>query len=110
MTTTNSIRFEPNRPAAAAGAANAEVWYRSGDGSLRAGYWSAGVGHSIELENHFSEFCTLLDGVVRVTDRLGRSEVYRRGDSFVIPAGFGGRWETVETCRKFFVIHEPTGQ
>lgn len=32
------------------------------------------------------------------------------GDQFVIPAGFRGTWETIETCRKIYVIFEPSEQ
>ena len=30
----------------------------------------------------------------------------RAGDRFVIPAGFRGTWEVLETCRKIYVTFE----
>ena len=42
-----------------------------------------------------------------ITDEDGRAETLRAGDAFVIPAGFRGTWEVVETTTKRFVIHEP---
>jgi len=36
-------------------------------------------------------------------------ETYRAGDSFLIPSGFKGTWETIEPVRKFFVIYEKAG-
>jgi uncharacterized cupin superfamily protein len=106
LTSETTIRFHAEEPEEAREAVSSRVFYRTPDGALRAGYWTALAGTDIPLTNHVSEFCTLLDGVVRLTGANGYSEIYRQGDSFVIPAGFNGLWETLETCRKFFVIHE----
>ena len=54
-----------------------------------------------------AEFCQILEGEVKLTHESGHSETYRVGDSFVIPPGFKGTWETVKTVRKFWVIFEP---
>lgn len=32
---------------------------------------------------------------------------FQAGDNFVIPAGFGGQWEVLETTRKIYVICQP---
>jgi uncharacterized cupin superfamily protein len=53
------------------------------------------------------EYCLVLSGVSVITDGDGRAETVRAGDAFVIPAGFRGTWEVVETTTKRFVIHEP---
>lgn len=106
MTSETSIRFNAELPAAAAGDVSSAVWYRNPDGSIRAGYWTASAGISIPLANHFTEFCSLLDGVVRLTAEGGKVDIYRGGEAFIIPAGYTGTWETLETCRKFFVIHD----
>jgi len=47
--------------------------------------------------------------VVKLTDADGNVETYRAGDSFLIPSGFSGSWETIEPVRKFFVIYEKNG-
>ncbi|VVO42529.1 hypothetical protein PS704_06037 [Pseudomonas fluorescens] len=39
-------------------------------------------------------------------DNDGNSKTVRAGDRFVIPAGFRGTWEVLETCRKIYVAFE----
>jgi uncharacterized cupin superfamily protein len=52
------------------------------------------------------EFCQLLEGVSVITDADGGSKTVRAGDNFVIPRGFDGTWEVLETTRKIYVIYE----
>lgn len=52
------------------------------------------------------EFCLVLEGRSIVTDAAGRSVTVSAGESFVIPRGFTGSWEVVETTTKRFVIYE----
>lgn len=40
-------------------------------------------------------------------DEEGNAKTLRTGDRFVIPAGFKGTWEVLETCRKIYVMFEP---
>ena len=44
-----------------------------------------------------------------LTDASGKTVTYRAGDTFLIPFGFKGIWETVEPVRKFFAVHKPKG-
>ena len=53
------------------------------------------------------ELCVLLEGVVRLPDAAGHVETYRSGDTFLIPNGFTGTWETVEPVRKFYAVFVP---
>ena len=52
------------------------------------------------------EFCYLLEGRVRLTADDGTVAEFRAGDAFVVPAGFSGTWETLETTRKHYAIFE----
>jgi uncharacterized protein len=52
------------------------------------------------------EFCTLIEGRVRLTNEKGEVQEYAAPDSFLIPAGFEGFWEPLCALRKFFVIYE----
>jgi len=52
------------------------------------------------------EFCHVLEGRSIVTDAAGQSFTVSVGDSFVIPRGFRGTWEVVETTTKRFVMYE----
>jgi uncharacterized cupin superfamily protein len=46
-------------------------------------------------------------GRVRITDANGRQREFKVGDTFVIPAGFAGTWEVLESARKLYAIFEP---
>ena len=37
----------------------------------------------------------------------GKAETFKAGDSFVIPGGFAGTWETVQPVKKLYAIFEP---
>ncbi len=52
------------------------------------------------------EYCQMLAGISVITDEQGTATTVTPGDSFVIPAGFVGTWEVVETTKKRFVIYE----
>lgn len=52
------------------------------------------------------EFCTLLEGHVRLTNQQGESQDFKAPDSFLIPSGYVGTWEAVTKVRKLFVIYE----
>lgn len=52
------------------------------------------------------EVCQLLEGRSIVTDAEGRAHTLGPGDHFVIPRGFVGTWQVVETTTKRFVIYE----
>jgi hypothetical protein len=52
----------------------------------------------------------LLAGVSIITDAAGNAVTVRQGDNFVIPRGFVGTWEVVESTRKIYVIYEADAQ
>src|SRR3954471_23540212 len=70
-------------------------------GQFSAGIWEGrpGTWKVVFTEN---EFCHLLSGVVVVRDGAGGERTLRAGDSFVMPAGFTGTWDVVETARKLY--------
>ena len=51
------------------------------------------------------EFCTIVSGHVRLNGDDGSTRSFKTGDAFLIPNGFSGCWEVVETTTKHFVIH-----
>jgi uncharacterized cupin superfamily protein len=79
--------------------------FSSRDGSFSTGVWEGTPG---KWRIHFAEdeLCVLLSGKVVVTDQAGAQRTFVAGDAFVIPAGFLGTWEVVETARKVYAIHE----
>ncbi len=50
----------------------------------------------------------MLAGRVRLTGDDGTEAMLVAGDSFVIPAGFTGVWEVLETARKLYAVYEPS--
>ena len=93
-----------------AGAPRTTLANRYSDPSQRfhCGTWGSTPGKwRIEYSEH--EFCYLLEGRVRLTADDGKSADYAAGDAFVVPAGFRGTWETIETVRKHYAIFEPAG-
>jgi uncharacterized cupin superfamily protein len=80
--------------------------FRSADGSLSAGTW-AHAGGILHIQGDYDEVCILLAGHVRLTSVSGYTAEFKAGETFVIPKGFQGTWETVEPVRKHYVIFEP---
>lgn len=80
--------------------------YTSGDGKFFAGIWEAEPGcWKIAYTEH--EFCRILSGHSLLRDADGNEYALQAGDDMVIPAGFEGEWEVVETTRKLYSIYEP---
>ncbi|MDH0342575.1 cupin domain-containing protein [Chromobacterium haemolyticum] len=80
--------------------------YSDPSGQFHAGIWSGGLGSwKVRYSEH--EFCTLLQGRVRVSDEAGHSVELAQGDHFVIPAGFVGTWQVLEPACKTYAVFEP---
>ncbi|MHC8317100.1 cupin domain-containing protein [Pseudomonas sp. LB3P31] len=80
--------------------------YNSPCGQLSAGVWEGAVGQwLVNFTEH--EYCEIVQGVSVLRDNDGNSKTVRAGDRFVIPAGFKGTWEVLESCRKIYVAFEP---
>ncbi|MET0497504.1 MAG: cupin domain-containing protein [Steroidobacteraceae bacterium] len=55
-----------------------------------------------------NEFCHILAGRVRIEGVQGATHEFSQGDSFVVPAGFEGTWEVLETTMKLYAIFVST--
>ena len=80
--------------------------FTSADGKFFAGEWEAEPG-CWTVRYTENEFCRILSGRSVLRDLDGRERNLRPGDNFVIPAGFEGQWEVLETTRKIYVIYQP---
>ena len=82
--------------------------FESPAGALIAGTWTSTPGkwHAFSERD---EFCMILSGHVRLIDEAGNAQTFRAGDAFLIPNGFRGYWEVIETTTKHFVIRLHTG-
>lgn len=83
------------------------VWVHYTDPSKQfvVGIWRSEPG-KWKISYTEEEYCQMLDGVSVITTQGGDSVTVRRGESFVVPRGFVGTWEVVETSTKRFVIYE----
>jgi uncharacterized protein len=80
--------------------------YTDASGKFFTGIWQSTPG-KWRINYTEEEYCQLLEGVSVITGADGRAVTVRAGDRFVIPRGFSGTWEVVETTRKIYVIYEP---
>lgn len=85
-----------------------QVWldYTDASGKFFAGTWRSEPGRW-RIRYTEEEYCELLAGVSRVASDSGEVTTLHPGDRFVIPRGFSGTWEVMETTTKRFVIYEP---
>ena len=79
--------------------------FTSSDEKFFAGYWEADPG-CWRIRYTENEFCQIVSGKSILRDQGGHERELNAGDNFVIPAGFEGEWEVVETTRKIYVIYE----
>lgn len=80
-------------------------WYTDPTERVYAGEWACEPGAwRIEVAENQVEVCTLLSGRVRLTDDSGASVEHGPGETFVVPAGFRGTWDTLEALKKTYVI------
>ncbi|MDX1402807.1 MAG: cupin domain-containing protein [Kiloniellales bacterium] len=80
--------------------------FTSDDEKFFAGIWEAEPG-CWTVNYTENEFCQILSGSSVLRDEAGNEVTLNAGDNFVIPAGFAGQWEVVETTRKIYVIYQP---
>lgn len=80
--------------------------FTDGTGRFFGGIWRSSPG-AWRVSYSESELCVLTEGRVRITDSVGNTRTYGPGDCFVMPAGFQGLWEVLESARKFYAIFEP---
>ncbi len=79
--------------------------YTDPSDTVYAGIWACEPGAwRIECPAGQDEFCHLLEGRMRLSDGSGDAREFQAGDSFVLPGGFEGIWETLEPLRKHYVI------
>ena len=78
--------------------------YTSKSETFFSGFWSSDIGKwRVNYEGE-EEFCQILDGVIELADEAGNKSRFIAGDRFTIASGFKGTWETLEPCRKHYVI------
>lgn len=79
------------------------MFFDSPDGDMIAGTWTSTPGKWHAFADR-DEFCYIITGHCRLIDQDGVARTFRTGDAFLIPNGFKGFWDVVETTTKHFVI------
>jgi uncharacterized cupin superfamily protein len=79
--------------------------FTNADGRFFAGLWEAEPG-CWKVNYSEDEFCQILAGRSVLRDSSGRERILQAGDNFVVPAGFEGQWEVLETTKKIYVIYQ----
>ena len=81
-------------------------YFTDSGGRFFSGIWESTPGRW-RIRYTENEFCHITRGRIRIADTNGQQWTFTAGDSFVIPAGFVGTWETIEPTAKLYVIYEP---
>jgi uncharacterized cupin superfamily protein len=76
------------------------------DDRLQCGIWESTPG-KVNLSYDEWEFCHIISGEIILQHQGGKKHRFKKGDAFIIPAGFVGTWETVKKVRKHYVILLP---
>ena len=82
---------------------DAVVRHRGAIGDFTAGTWTSSPGRWRAFADR-DEFCVIVSGHVRLIAGDVSVQSFRQGDAFLIPNGFHGDWEVVETTTKHYVI------
>ena len=79
--------------------------HSSPDGSCIAGTWTSTPGRWHAFTDR-DEFCFIVSGKIELISEDGRVQTFGTGDAFLIPNGFRGYWNVLETTTKHFVIRD----
>ena len=80
-------------------------YFTDSSGAFFSGIWESTPG-KWSCDYSESEFVYLISGRERLTDADGHGETFGPGSAFVIPAGFKGSWETLESLKKYYAIFQ----
>lgn len=85
------------------------TFFQNEAGDVIAGTWTSTPGkwHAFTERD---EFCYLIAGHVRLIAEDGSAQTFKTGDAFLIPNGFRGYWDVIETTTKHFVIRSYAAQ
>jgi len=75
------------------------------DYRFASGIWIGEPGDIPIKEYPVDEFCYLSEGEVLLVSADGQKTRFAAGDSFVVPAGFSGVWQTLRRTTKRFAFY-----
>ena len=71
---------------------------------IQIGVWECTPGGWVIENRPDTETVRILAGRARLTDAGGAAVELTAGDALVLPKGWSGRWDILETVRKHFVV------
>ncbi len=82
-------------------------FFTAPQGDLGCGIWTCEPGAwNIAFAAGKDEFFCVIEGRLRISDEQGAVNEFGPGDAGVIPQGFNGTFEVLETVRKYYVVLE----
>lgn len=81
--------------------------YESPSASVMCAFWEGEPGRIYIDPWPYDEICVLQKGRVAMIDDAGGRREFAAGESFIIPCGFTGVWETVEPSAMVFLELTP---
>ena len=86
-------------------------FFSAPQGDLSCGTWTCEPGAwNIAFPAGKDEFFCVINGRLRISDDQGMAAEFGPGDACVIPQGFVGTFEVLETVSKYYVVLERSGQ
>lgn len=82
-----------------------QTFFTSEDGKMFSGSWTSTPGkwHAFADKD---EYCHIISGKCALISEDGNRWEFGPGASFMIPNGFRGYWEIIETTTKHFVVRQ----
>lgn len=80
------------------------IYVTSENGNTMIGVWGCGA-YAEQLKDYaYDEMCTVIEGVLEITENGKEKVTYRTGDTFFMKKGFTGLWESKTRFKKYFMI------
>jgi uncharacterized cupin superfamily protein/ubiquinone/menaquinone biosynthesis C-methylase UbiE len=100
-----AVKAAPAAPISGKPKTTTQNFYTDATGSFFSGIWTSTKG-KWPVSYTEEEFVYLLAGKAKLTATNGKSKTFKKGEAFMIPAGFTGTWETLAPIRKFYAIQD----
>ncbi len=81
------------------------VHFSNSEANVVAGTWTATPG-KFKVAAERDEFCYIVSGEAELVDQDGHGITFVTGDAFIIPNGFDGHWNVIDTTTKHFMIYK----
>jgi uncharacterized protein len=78
--------------------------YETGAEKVSVGFWTGEPGSIVLDPWPYTEVCSILTGRVAIRDRAGGERVFGPGEGFIVPKGWAGIWDTIESSSKIFAM------